>query len=263
MMELVFVQLIFFNLFFLIGVLKNDFSTIDIGWGLSFLAVFLTGYFTGSYEASVRVLIVGALVALWAFRLSGYILLRSVRKGTEDYRYAQWRKDWGNRVKTNAYFRVYLLQAILSVIIASPLYLIHQFQDVGQFGNVKDITGLVLFIAGFLFESIADQQKSNFKQNSKNKNKIMRTGLWKYSRHPNYFGEALLWWGIFLIVINIVPPYYAFFGPLLLHFLLLKVSGVALLEKKYESNSEYEDYKKSTNSFIPFFTKQNEGNYEK
>jgi len=262
-MEILTVQFIFFNLFFLIGVVKNDFSTIDIGWSLSFLTIFLTGYLSSSSEVGTRILLIGILVSVWALRLSSYILLRSLKKNEEDYRYKLWRNDWEKNVNLNAYFRVYMLQALLSLIIASPLFLIFKFSNMKQFGNWSDVLGVILFLAGFFFESVSDYQKNEFKKIASNKSKILKSGLWKYSRHPNYFGEALLWWGIFFIVINIVPFYLAVIGPLILHIFLIKVSGVSLLEKKYKSNLEYENYKLNTNSFIPFIKFNNRGKREK
>lgn len=244
---------IFFNFFYLLALLKKDYGIIDTAWALSFFLIFLFGSYTVSYNLSYRSYIIGALVFIWSLRLSGYIFYRSHKVGHEDYRYANWRKEWGIHANRNAYFKVFLLQACLSLIIASPLYLIHVYpQNNISFGTVFDYLGLFLWLIGFLFEAVGDYQKHKFKQKPENKESVLKTGLWKYTRHPNYFGEALLWWGIFFMIINQVPFYYAMVGPMILHIFLLKVSGVAMLEKKYESNTEYDEYKKSTNAFIPW-----------
>lgn len=246
----------FFNVFYLIGLFKKDFSIIDTAWGLAFVVVYFAGIATFQGEIDQRNQLIGVFVCLWALRLSGYIFYRSMKLGKEDYRYAAWREEWGSSANLNFYVRVYMLQAVLAAAVAYPLYLIHYFKSVLAFGTGLDILGILFFIVGFLFEAIADFQKNTFKSDPNNRGKVMQEGLWKYSRHPNYFGEALLWWGIFFIVINTVPWYYAIFGPALIHFLLLKVSGVAMLEKKYDSNPEYESYKQRTNAFIPFFPKK-------
>lgn len=255
MLELLIVLFIFFNIFFAIAVYKKDFSIIDIAWGLSFFVIYLVSYSTSNSTPTLRIHIVGALVAIWSLRLSGYILYRAIKKGKEDYRYAAWRKDWGEKANQKAYVRVYMVQMILSLIVASPLVLIFHYNPNENFGTALDFLGLALWIIGFLFESIGDFQKDRFKSIKGNEKKFCRIGLWQYTRHPNYFGEALLWWGIFLIVINNTPFYYALWGPLFLNVLLIKVSGVAMLEESYEKRDGFEDYKKTTNRFIPWFKK--------
>jgi steroid 5-alpha reductase family enzyme len=247
---------LFFNIFFLIGLIKKDFSVIDIAWGLSFFLVWLISWIASGVTLSSRLLLIGVITGIWAFRLSGYIFYRSLKKGQEDYRYAAWRKEWGSRVNQTAYIRVYMLQLILALIIASPLILVFKFETKIIFGTTTDLLGLALWIIGFLFEAIGDYQKNKFKSILGNQDKFCDIGLWKYTRHPNYFGEALLWWGIFFIVINAVPIYFAICSPILLSFLLLKVSGVAMLEKTYEKRPGFEEYKKTTNRFIPWFVKR-------
>ncbi len=243
---------LFFNLFYIVARVKNDFSIIDTAWGLSFALIFYCSYFFSPYSSTFRVDLMGALVLIWALRLSGYIFLRSRKLGKEDYRYAQWRKDWGEKANIIAYFKVFMLQALLSLIIASPLLFIHLKPSSIGFGTAGDYIGLSLWIIGFLMEVVADQQKANFKRLPENEGKVLDQGLWRYSRHPNYFGEALLWWGMGILALAEIPFYQAMFGPLLLNIFLLKVSGVSLLEEKYIGNSEYDTYKKRTNAFIPW-----------
>lgn len=256
MLTIIAVLFVFFNLFYFIGLLKKDFSIIDVAWGLSFLLIFLVGFQSHDVTTDTRLMIIGILVAIWAFRLSGYILFRSIKKGEEDFRYAAWRKEWGDKVNQIAYVKVYMLQMILSLIIASPLILIFKFKTIIQFGTPLDILGVTLWLVGFFFESVGDSQKNKFKSKPENKNKFCSVGLWRYTRHPNYFGEALLWWGIFFISINIVPLYFAVWGPLILNFLLLKVSGVAMLEESYKERPGFEEYKQVTNRFIPWIRQE-------
>lgn len=249
---------LFFNLFYLIARVKTDFSIIDVAWGLSFFLIAMTSSLSIGSIDSTRTIVLLVLIGLWAIRLSGYIYLRSVKLGKEDYRYAEWRKDWGDKANIIAYFKVYLLQAVLALAVGSPIIIFQYNQkNSSGFGTYLDYIGIALWIVGFAFESIGDHQKNQFKNDSKNHGKILQSGLWKYSRHPNYFGEAVLWWGIFLIILNHSPWYYVVWGPLGLTFLLLKVSGVALLEQKYTGNNEYDSYKRRTSSFIPWFPKAN------
>jgi steroid 5-alpha reductase family enzyme len=148
-----------------------------------------------------------------------------------------------------------MLQALLSGIVFSPLFLIHLYPQTQAWGTFTDYLGLVMWWSGFFIEAIADFQKNSFKSDPQNRGKVLKTGLWKYSRHPNYFGEALLWWGVFFIVWNHVPFYLACIGPLLLNFFLIKVSGVSMLEQKYKGNVEYGNYQRTTNAFIPWLPK--------
>ena len=137
-----------------------------------------------------------------------------------------------------------------------PMYLYHYQSQNLAFGTHWDILGVVLFCIGFFFEAVGDWQKNNFKNNPANDGKVCNIGLWRYTRHPNYFGDACLWWGMYCFTLNFVPIYQSIWGPLLLNFFLLKVSGVALLEKKYHGNEDYVAYQKSTNAFIPWFPKK-------
>jgi len=256
MFEVLIYLFLFFNFIFMIALIKKDFSVIDIAWGISFFLIFITLYTAEYHIDSMRIKIIGFLVFIWAARLSGYIFYRSLKKGKEDYRYANWRKQWGAKANQIAYVKVYMLQMILSLCIASPLILIFKFDDNKPFGNVWDFLGLSLWGIGFLFEAIGDYQKNRFKSHKENKDKFCNVGVWKYSRHANYFGEACLWWGVFLISINIVPFYLAIWGPLLLNILLLKVSGVAMLEESYEKRPGFKEYKQTTRRFIPWLPRE-------
>lgn len=246
---------LFFNLVFIIAINKKDFSIIDIAWGLSFLIIYLIAMLNYNHELTIRIFVLLALVGLWSLRLSGYIFYRSLKKGKEDARYSAWRDEWGKDANKKAYIRVYMLQLVLAFFIASPLISIFYYSEIKPFGTVLDFIGLILWTIGFLFEVIGDYQKNKFKSKKENHDQFCKIGLWQYSRHPNYFGEALLWWGIFFIVMNHTPIYLSLWGPLLLNFLLLKVSGVAMLEESYAKREGFEAYKKQTNRFIPWFKK--------
>ena len=244
--------LVFILIFYVIAqIIKNN-SIIDIGWGLGFLTI-STVLLLSNGNLDIKDFLITSLIALWGLRLSIHIFLRNAGKG-EDYRYAEWRKDWGDKAALNAFYRVFLLQGILILIIALPILFIFNSTD-SEF-YLTTILGVIIFFTGFLFESTADIQLYTFKQKRVNKGKIIKTGLWKITRHPNYFGEAVLWWGIFILSIDSYLSLIGIVSPLLLNFLLIKVSGIPLLEKKYEGNREWEEYKKMTPAFIPFFGKK-------
>jgi steroid 5-alpha reductase family enzyme len=137
------------------------------------------------------------------------------------------------------------------LIIASPVILVNSStsDEVG----FLDILAIVIFLSGFIFETIADAQLTKFRTEPPNKGKIITTGLWQYSRHPNYFGEALLWWGIWLFAASEINGLIALVSPVLITLLLRYVSGVPLLEKKYEGRADWEEYKKKVPPFIPCF----------
>ncbi len=124
--------------------------------------------------------------------------------------------------------------------------------------RVVDFIGLFIWIIGFLFQSIGDYQLKQFVSNRENKGRIIKSGLWKYTRHPNYFGEATMWWGIFVIGLNPSSNagLYGIFSPLIITYMLLFVSGVPMLEKKYKDNEEFQKYAKVTNKFVPWFPKK-------
>jgi steroid 5-alpha reductase family enzyme len=255
-MDFLLINILFFSVFYLIALLKDDFGIIDVAWGISFLALYVTGLLTANLPLTGRVLILGLAIFIWSLRLSGYILYRNLKLKHEDPRYAEMRKSWGKRIKLNAYFRVYMLQALLSLAIASPILAVLSQKKLVPFDTLYDYLGVIFLTIGFSVEAIADFQKNSFKSNPINIGKPCHTGLWRFSRHPNYFGEAVFWWGIALITFVQVPFYWAILGPLLITFLLIKVSGVAMLEKLYEENNLYAEYRKNTNVFIPWMPKK-------
>lgn len=231
--------------------LKNN-SIVDIFWGLGFALVAIVTYVTAS-EFNLRMAIATVLVCTWGFRLVLHIYLRNRGKG-EDFRYKAWRESWGKYFYIRSYLQIFILQGVLMLIVSSGIILINTYSGLFRL-NIIDLIGIGIWIIGFSFEAIGDYQLTQFvarkKQGEFKKNAIMTTGLWKYSRHPNYFGEATLWWGIFLIALSVSYGYLALISPLLIDFLLLKVSGVPMLEKKYENNKEFQKYKKVTRALIP------------
>lgn len=234
---------------FLIAYFKRDNSLADIAWGMGFLLSALLNIYL-STAPSATMLLVSGLIAAWSVRLAIYILLRN-RGKSEDFRYAQWRKDWGKNWVIRSYLQVFVLQGLIMFAVFSAFFFLHKPKSDGLV--ILKIAGLIIWLTGMILESVSDWQLYKFKSTPENKGKIMRRGLWKYSRHPNYFGEALVWWGIYLVIASTPLGWLAFYSPVLMTFLLLKVSGVPLLEKKYADNPDYQDYAARTSKFVPFF----------
>lgn len=241
-----------FSLWFLWARKKDDYSVIDICWSLGFLAQGLAVSFVlkerGLPLSSGHYVILG-LVSLWAIRLAGYIAYRNRKKG-EDSRYTAWRKDWEPHVGRNFYFRVYLLQALLNLLVGVGLVAVLSLSDIPKGQQFR--VGILMALFGFFYEAIADYQKDQFKKKEENRGKPCRVGLWYYSRHPNYFGEMVFWWGIFLFSIGTSAFWYAWIGPVLITFFLANVSGVPLLTEQYKKKPLYKEYLETTNTFFPW-----------
>ena len=191
-----------------------------------------------------------ALVTIWALRLAVHIGARNIGHG-EDFRYAAWRAQNPDTLWLRGYFKVFLLQGVIAWIVAMPLYYAITSALPVHF-TLWDQLGALVFAAGFLFEAIGDEQLRRFKADPSNKGRVMNTGLWRYTRHPNYFGEAVLWWGLGLIGAATPNGWIGLVGPAIITFLLIRVSGVAMLEKTLrETKPGYAEYIARTPAFFP------------
>lgn len=230
----------------IISLIRDNVTHINSMWSLFFvLTSFTSALFI--YEGSVRVYLVLTLVTLWAVRLCAYLSWRNWGPH-EDRRYAAIRHNNEPHFWLKSAYMVFGMQALLAWIISISLY---GAIDSNALVNVLDYLGLLLFLFGFFWESVADWQLTQFKDNPKNTDKVLNIGLWRYSRHPNYFGECCIWWGFYLIALA-GGAWWAVISPILTTLLLLKISGVRLLEKDIsERRPAYAEYIKSTNSFIP------------
>jgi steroid 5-alpha reductase family enzyme len=225
---------------------RNDVSIVDSLWSLMFLAGAAVYLLMGD-AITGRNIILMALVAIWAIRLSGFLTVRNWDK-EEDRRYQEIRANNEPNFRIKSLYIIFGLQASLAWIISIPL-LLALTADTG-FG-VIELVACIIWLTGFLFESIADHQLYSFKSDADNKGKVLDTGLWAYSRHPNYFGEFLIWWAYFLFALS-SGAWWTIFAPLLMTILLLKVSGVSLMEKGItERRADYRRYIESTNAFFP------------
>lgn len=232
-----------------ICLIRNNNGLIDIFWGLGFAWISLWTIsslqprFTANY-------VINALIWIWAMRLSGYLFLRNWRK-PEDFRYADFRKKWSGSWVLNSIIKVYLVQGLLLALIAAPIAVLNS-QNKLEF-SLSVVVGMIISFLGLAIEAVSDFQKNRFKKVPENKNKICKAGLWKYSRHPNYLGEILMWWGIALSTSQVHFGYIAFVSAGLITFLLYKVSGIPFLEEKKKDDPEFQKYKSSTGAIFPKF----------
>jgi steroid 5-alpha reductase family enzyme len=234
-------------IFWVISVKKKDVSIVDSAWSLFFIVI-ASYIYTSQASEDIRSGIVLLLVYIWGLRLSFYITYRHWGK-PEDHRYQTIRQNNEPYFAYKSLYLIFIFQAVVAWIIAIPLYYAI-ISD--QSWSWLDWVGLGLWTVGFCFESIADYQLWSFKKKEINRGKICTTGLWRYTRHPNYFGEFLIWWGFFCLSLS-PGQYFTIISPIIMTFLLMKFSGVALLEKTMVQRNGYEDYIKQTNAFFPGF----------
>lgn len=242
----------FMTLTYVVSRLRARMDIVDAAWGLAFIvaagASFMLNPHGLEVGANLQTVATG-LVTVWGLRLTYHILRRLVRH-PEDKRYQDLRKKWRGNVALNTFFRVYLVQAVLAVVVSIAVIHINfsQPQSIGWVAWV----GIGLWAIGFIFEAVGDWQLKRFISLPKNRGKLMTQGLWKYTRHPNYFGEAVQWWGIAVIAFATPHGWVAVLSPVIITFLLLFVSGVPLAEQSSEKKSGWQAYKKRTSVFVPW-----------
>jgi steroid 5-alpha reductase family enzyme len=230
----------------LASLLVRDASIVDMIWGLGFVVVAWVTYLQAA-DPGWRGLLLTAMVTVWGLRLSGYLVWRNLGK-PEDFRYQEMRAKAPHRFWLTSLFRVFLVQGTLIWVISVPVV-------VSQSGDTDlywlDYLGVLCWGIGLLFEAVGDIQLARFKAGPDSKGKVMDRGLWRYTRHPNYFGDFSVWWGHYLVAAA-GGAWWTIFSPVMMSFLLLRVSGVALLEKTIsERRPEYEEYARRTNAFFP------------
>lgn len=243
-LESALVLLVFMLLVFLVAIVRRDNSIADVAWGIGFIILAWWMHFFHRHPFSLPV---AAMVSIWGVRLALYLLQRNLASGREDWRYTSWRRQWEGKVILNSLFRVFLLQGFLLWIIAFPIF---QQSTIATVTGLQ-IAGILLWTVGFLWEAVADWQLAHFKKQPGNKGKIMNRGLWRFSRHPNYFGEILVWWGLAFFVLPYGNWWACLASPLTITWLLASVSGVPLLESKYAENPDFQHYRQTTNALIP------------
>lgn len=247
--EIIFILFLCYIILFFFSISLKDNSIVDVFWPVGFLIITIISFFLTQTRDLTKILIL-LLIFIWAIRLSLYIYIKKRGKKGEDPRYKIWRETW-KYFYIRSFFQVYILQMILMLLISTPIIIL--------MSNTLSISflfylGLVISCIGLIYESIGDFQLYQFlkkKKNNLTKEKILKTGLWKYSRHPNYFGEALFWFGIGVSIFNV--SIFSFFGFLVIFILLRFVSGVPPAERGYIGDKEFEKYKIKTPAMFPNF----------
>ena len=239
------------TLVWLASLVMRDASIIDVFWGLGFVVVAWI-YLAARETRTLRGDVVVGLVTLWGLRLSFHIGWRGRGKG-EDYRYREMRERNPGTFPVRSLVTVFWLQAVLLWAISAPLFQAQRSSGPAGLAPL-DVLGLVLFALGFVFEAGGDWQLARFKRDPDNAGQVMDRGLWRYTRHPNYFGDAVVWWAFFCLAAATPGSWWTVYSPLVMTLLLVRVSGVTLLEKKlHETKPAYRRYAEETNAFFPWF----------
>jgi len=252
--QALFVIISLMTVLWIISIFIKNASIADLFWGFGFVVV-SAFYFLNTEGAGPRKIILMSLVAIWGLRLTAYLTWRNIGKG-EDFRYREFRKNYGEkRYWWISYFQTFLLQGVLMWIISLPLLGAQYYGQNTQTGFF-DLAGIALWLIGFSFEAGGDFQLASFKANPANKGRVLDTGFWRYTRHPNYFGDSAVWWGYGLICIG-AGSYIPVTGSIIMTALIIKISGVALLEKSLkETKPQYREYIEKTSAFLPWFPKK-------
>lgn len=240
----------------LISIARRNVTIVDSLWGMGFVLIaWLT--FTLSDGFWTRKMLIAVLVTLWGLRLSAYLSWRNWGKG-EDPRYGLWRTKSGDRFWWVSLFKVFILQALFLWVIALVV-------QVGQLAATPDaltwldMAGIIVWAIGFGFESLSDWQLARFKSDPANNGRVMDRGLWAYSRHPNYFGEFLIWWGIYLITLATPNGWWTILSPIIVTAVLLKMTGIPLTEQELvRRRPGYSEYIKRTSAFVPWLPAKEE-----
>jgi steroid 5-alpha reductase family enzyme len=231
----------------LLGLLLRDVSIVDPGWGLGYVIVAWLAFAIGD-GCRGRRLLLAALLSVWGLRLAGYLLARKLRAPGEDRRYGEMRERHGDGFALVSLATVFLLQGALMWVVSLPVQAAATEPD--RLGPL-DALGAALWGVGIFFEAVGDSQLARFKADPANRGRVMQRGLWRYTRHPNYFGDFLVWWGIYVIALSTGDAWWTIVGPLCMSTLLIRVSGKKLLEDRMRQRPGYAEYVSRTSGFFP------------
>jgi steroid 5-alpha reductase family enzyme len=243
---------VYMTIWFLIALRFSRNDVADVAWGGGFIVAAFTALFVAG-TVTPRSILVTLLVLIWGLRLAIHIGFRSRSKG-EDPRYRAWRESWGRFFMVRSFLQIFMLQGLLLLVISFPVIWINTAPSSPL--TLLDGLGIAVWLTGFFFEATGDWQLKQFVRNPANRGKLIDTGLWRYSRHPNYFGEVTQWWGIYLIALSTPRGWMTILGPITITVLILFVSGIPMVEKRYKGRPEFEAYKRRTSVFFPLPPKQ-------
>ncbi|MEI7667639.1 MAG: DUF1295 domain-containing protein [Erysipelotrichaceae bacterium] len=251
MLNIILGLIIYFIVIYLIALKQNNHGLVDVAWGLGFVFSGLIALI--NQDLNLTKVIGYMMLIVWGLRLSIYLFMRNYGK-VEDPRYQAMRLNWTKHPYLYSFIQVYLLQAVLLFLINQPFYALASLNQ----PELSYLSGLALaiWLIGFLFEVIGDSQLNAFRKNPLNKGKLLTTGLRAYTRHPNYFGEAVMWWSMSLYAYSVGASIYVLFSAVLITLLLRYVSGVPLLEKRYKDRLDFKAYASETSVFIPWFKRK-------
>ncbi len=250
--EIIAILFVYFTAIFLLAMAIRNAAILDIFWGAGFVLVAWVSY-PGFADAGVAATLSVVFVTVWGTRLTVHILRRNWKK-PEDFRYQEFRRQWGRLYPLRAYVQLFLGQGLFMYLISLGFLWIH-IHGMRQHGALV-VLGAVVWGIGFLFEAVGDAQLRSFLRQPENRGRILQDGLWRYTRHPNYFGEATLWWGIFLMALGTGAPLYTVISPLTITILVRFVSGVPMLEKSFSTVEGYAEYQARTPIFFPWFPRR-------
>lgn len=255
--------ILYFTAWYIVGIILKNAGIVDVGWGAGFV---LLAAFQWVKTPTPFGLFLLVPVFLWGTRLAFHIGKRNFGKA-EDFRYAAFRKDWGKSYYLRSYFQLFMFQGLLMGIISMPFlfgmqviaikralssFYIDSFAGLLTVLQPLFYVGLIICFGGLLYESVADRQLKKFTEQKENRGRLIKTGLWKTSRHPNYFGESVFWWGLYLMALSYGAPWWSFVGPLTITLIIRFVSGVPMLEKRLEKKAGYAAYAAEIPIFVPF-----------
>jgi len=245
-----FLVFVYMTAWFVAAMIARRNDIVDVAWGLGFIVIAIWLLLRFEPAPSVRLYAAGALVLVWGARLAWHIGRRNLRPGqTEDPRYAEWRRSWGRMFVVRSFFQIFMLQGLFMLLISAPLQVVGS--AAGPAIGALDVAGVLVWLFGFSFESIGDAQLARFLAEPANRGHIMDRGLWALTRHPNYFGEATMWWGLGILALSVPGGWIGLIGPITITWLLTKVSGIPLVERRHSGEPEWEAYKARTSAFVP------------
>lgn len=239
-----------FLLLWIVSLRTRNASLVDIWWGPGFALIALLSFALAPDGALSRRQLVLVLTTIWGLRLGTHLLVRNTGRD-EDFRYAAMRKAWGHGFGMKSLTRVFLLQAVLMWMVSFPVQAAMRSATPATLG-LLDKLGILVWAFGLFFETVGDLQLSRFKKDPANADRVMDRGLWRFTRHPNYFGDACVWWGLWLIALSVPGGFWSIVGPITMTVLLTSVSGVPMLERTIgERRPGYDEYVRRTSAFLP------------